>query len=320
MGRPFTTESRARAGILSLASLDLVGFGMLIPSVQLRAERLGARGWLIGALLSSMFVVQTIASPLWGSLSDRVGRKPVVLACTALSAISMLVYAQASSVWVILPGGCSRGSARRTSRRRRPRWRTPPLPSAEPRSWGRRGPRCRRASSSAPRSAASCPRAGERRWSATWPPRARSSGSSRSPSCSPRSSRAPRRGSGRKRGAPSPSSHTTVFCRPCSGWRRWGWFALACLEGTFGRLMERNFGRGRRYSARSSPTSRCSRWECRPSSSAPPKGAWASDGSSSWPSASRARASPRCPSWARCPRSSPPRRCTPSATPSSTRA
>ena len=97
-----STERRARAGILALAFLDLAGFGMLIPSVQLRAESLGARGWLIGAVLASMFVVQTIASPLWGGLSDRVGRKPVVLACTALSAVSMLVYAHAASIWIVL--------------------------------------------------------------------------------------------------------------------------------------------------------------------------------------------------------------------------
>lgn len=95
-------RTSARNAILVLAFADLMGFGMLIPSVQLRAEALGARGWLIGALLSSMFVVQAVASPLWGGLSDRLGRKPVVLACTALSALSMLVYAESGSVWTIL--------------------------------------------------------------------------------------------------------------------------------------------------------------------------------------------------------------------------
>ena len=95
-------ENRARHALLTLVFLDLVGFGMLIPDVQLRAERLGAKGWAIGAVLSSMFVVQALASPLWGGLSDRIGRKPVVLACTALSALSMLLYAGATSVWIIL--------------------------------------------------------------------------------------------------------------------------------------------------------------------------------------------------------------------------
>lgn len=82
--------------------LDLVGFGMAFPDVQLRAEAFGAPGWLIGAVLSSYFIVQFVVSPRWGALSDHIGRKPVLLVCTALSALSMLVYAFAGSVWLIL--------------------------------------------------------------------------------------------------------------------------------------------------------------------------------------------------------------------------
>lgn len=73
--------------------LDMAGFGMAFPDVQLRAQAFGAPGWLIGALLASYFVTQTLASPQWGKLSDRIGRKPVLLVCTALSALSMVVYA-----------------------------------------------------------------------------------------------------------------------------------------------------------------------------------------------------------------------------------
>ncbi|HEY0868253.1 MAG TPA: MFS transporter [Fimbriimonas sp.] len=93
---------RSTAALLYLVFADLAGFGMLLPDVQLRAERLGAPGWLIGAILSSTFVLQAIASPRWGALSDRIGRKPVVLACTAISASAMFLYSQASAVWIIL--------------------------------------------------------------------------------------------------------------------------------------------------------------------------------------------------------------------------
>ncbi len=82
--------------------LDLVGFGMAFPDVQLRAEVFGAPGWLIGMVLSSYFLTQLIVSPHWGALSDRIGRKPVLLGCTVLSALSMLVYAFAGTVWLIL--------------------------------------------------------------------------------------------------------------------------------------------------------------------------------------------------------------------------
>lgn len=92
----------SQAALLIAIFLDLVGFGMAFPDVQLRAESYGARGWLIGALLASLFVVQFLASPWWGRLSDHVGRKPVIVTCTVLSACSMLVYAHAVNVWWIL--------------------------------------------------------------------------------------------------------------------------------------------------------------------------------------------------------------------------
>lgn len=80
----------------------MLGFGMLIPDIALRAEAFGADGRTIGIVQSSMFVVQILVSPLWGRASDRLGRKGVFMACTGLSACSMLVYGAASSVWWLL--------------------------------------------------------------------------------------------------------------------------------------------------------------------------------------------------------------------------
>jgi len=100
---PQGNVSPARFGLLHAAVfLDLVGFGMLIPDVQLRAEAMGAQGWLIGLLLASMFVTQLIFSPRWGAASDRLGRKHVFLACTGLSALGMLVYGLHDSLLLIL--------------------------------------------------------------------------------------------------------------------------------------------------------------------------------------------------------------------------
>jgi MFS family permease len=72
--------------------LDLVGFGMLLPDVQLRAEKLGLAGWMIGAILASTFVVQFLVSPRWGRASDKFGRKRVLVLCSALSASGLLCY------------------------------------------------------------------------------------------------------------------------------------------------------------------------------------------------------------------------------------
>lgn len=75
---------------------------MLIPGIQLRLDRMGAPGWSIGAVLGSMFMVQLLVSPLWGRLSDRTGRKPVIIVCTLISASSMLLYAFADSPGLVL--------------------------------------------------------------------------------------------------------------------------------------------------------------------------------------------------------------------------
>ena len=86
----------------------MAGFGMAFPDIQLRAERfareagIGKPGPIIGLLLASYFVTQLLASPRWGKLSDHAGRKPVLLICTALSALSMVAYAMATGLWGVL--------------------------------------------------------------------------------------------------------------------------------------------------------------------------------------------------------------------------
>lgn len=90
------------APLLVAIFLDLVGFGMAFPDIQLRAEELGASGPVIGLILSSLFGVQILASPRWGLVSDKIGRKPVFIICTLLSALSMLIYAVSTNLWGIL--------------------------------------------------------------------------------------------------------------------------------------------------------------------------------------------------------------------------
>lgn len=80
----------------------MVGFGMIIPDIQFRAEQMGAQGWMIGAILASTFLVQLLASQFWGRLSDRLGRKTVFVSCTLLSAASMVAYALAPNLLFIL--------------------------------------------------------------------------------------------------------------------------------------------------------------------------------------------------------------------------
>ena len=100
------TIRRTEAPILAAVFLGLLGFGMIIADIQLRAEKMVPRGWppglVIGILLAATFVIQLFASPWWGSYSDHHGRKWVVVGCTAISGVAMLTYGVAGSIWILL--------------------------------------------------------------------------------------------------------------------------------------------------------------------------------------------------------------------------
>ncbi len=59
--------------------VDLVGFGIVIPILPLYAERFGASPLVIGLLLSVYSLMQALAAPILGRLSDRIGRRPILL-------------------------------------------------------------------------------------------------------------------------------------------------------------------------------------------------------------------------------------------------
>ena len=65
--------------IWTTVALDLIGFGIVLPILPLYAERFGASATTIGVLLASFSIAQLLLAPVWGRLSDRVGRKPVIL-------------------------------------------------------------------------------------------------------------------------------------------------------------------------------------------------------------------------------------------------
>jgi MFS family permease len=61
--------------------IDLVGFGIVMPLMPIYAKRFGTdpQGWQLGLLMASFSAMQFLFSPLWGRLSDRIGRRPVLI-------------------------------------------------------------------------------------------------------------------------------------------------------------------------------------------------------------------------------------------------
>ena len=85
---------------LSVA-LDLVGFGIVLPILPLYAERFDASPAVIGLLVASFSLAQFVCAPIWGRVSDRVGRKPVLVLSLAGTAVGSLLTGLAGSLWLL---------------------------------------------------------------------------------------------------------------------------------------------------------------------------------------------------------------------------
>jgi MFS transporter, DHA1 family, tetracycline resistance protein len=81
--------------------LDLVGFGIVIPLLPLYAERFGASPMAVVWLVAIYSLMQFLFAPWWGQLSDRVGRRPVLLVGLFGSAFSYLIFGLAGSLLVL---------------------------------------------------------------------------------------------------------------------------------------------------------------------------------------------------------------------------
>jgi len=87
--------------IFVTAFIDLVGFGIVIPVLPLYAERMHASPAIIGLLLAAYSAMQFVFAPILGKLSDRVGRRPVLLGSIVGSSIGFLIMGLAGSLWLL---------------------------------------------------------------------------------------------------------------------------------------------------------------------------------------------------------------------------
>src|ERR1041384_2611555 len=84
--------------------IDLIGFGMIIPLLPIYGNRFGqglsptVLGIVIGGLMATFSLMQFLFAAWWGQLSDRIGRRPVLLVSTAGAVISYAVFAWGSGL------------------------------------------------------------------------------------------------------------------------------------------------------------------------------------------------------------------------------
>ncbi len=79
----------------------LLGFGVLIPLEAFLVDDFGASGKALGALVSLHALFQLLFSPIWGSISDNVGRKPILIVGALGNALALLMFGLSTQLWML---------------------------------------------------------------------------------------------------------------------------------------------------------------------------------------------------------------------------
>src|SRR6266550_1002450 len=97
--------SRAASGKLFVLIItnfvDMVGL-MIIPLMPFYAREMGGGGLIVAILMSAFTAAQLLSAPVWGRFSDRYGRRPALLVGLTASCIAYVVFAYATSIWLLL--------------------------------------------------------------------------------------------------------------------------------------------------------------------------------------------------------------------------
>jgi MFS family permease len=93
---------RARVAVIFFTVvIDLIGFGIVLPILPSYAQRFGAGGLGYGAIIGVFSLMQFVATALLGKLSDRIGRRPVLLTTMIVNAVGYTLFAFAGSYWIL---------------------------------------------------------------------------------------------------------------------------------------------------------------------------------------------------------------------------
>jgi multidrug resistance protein len=90
--------------IWTTVAVDLIGFGIVFPILPRYAEDLHISPAVIGLVVASFSLAQLVAAPVMGRLSDRYGRKPVLIVSLCGTAVGSVITGIAGSVWLLLIG------------------------------------------------------------------------------------------------------------------------------------------------------------------------------------------------------------------------
>ncbi len=91
----------AKRVVLLTVFLDILGFGIIIPQLAIYAAQYSATPEQIGLLAASYSAMQFLFAPFWGRLSDRIGRRPILVWSIFGTALGYVLFAYAGSLWML---------------------------------------------------------------------------------------------------------------------------------------------------------------------------------------------------------------------------
>src|ERR1700753_1033907 len=97
--------------LMATVFVDMMGGMIIVPLLPFYVLHFGAKPYIVGVLLSTFFGAQLLVSPIWGRLSDRYGRRPMILAGLLLSAGAFVLFGLAGSILVLFLSRIVQGAA-----------------------------------------------------------------------------------------------------------------------------------------------------------------------------------------------------------------
>ena len=91
----------AKRVVLFTVFLDILGFGIIIPQLAIYAAQYSATPEQIGLLASSYSAMQFLFAPFWGRMSDRIGRRPILVWSIFGTALGYILFAYAGALWML---------------------------------------------------------------------------------------------------------------------------------------------------------------------------------------------------------------------------